>query len=91
MATTRNQELQTSVNQAHVSIKHLTSQMDSTNSCIENLEANLTIQLTSLQSVSNQLLNRSVLPHQHNSMLLIPLSLRIFTPTPFIVNLVFPT
>jgi peptidoglycan hydrolase CwlO-like protein len=55
MATTRNQELQTSINQAHVSIKHLTSHMDSTHSHIEklehkfnNMEANLTTQLTSL-------------------------------------------
>jgi chaperonin cofactor prefoldin len=48
MATTHNQELQNSVNQAHVSIEHLTSQMDSTNSRIDNLEANLTTQLNSL-------------------------------------------
>jgi hypothetical protein len=64
MPTTRNQELQTSVNQAHVSFEHLTSLMDSTNSCIDkleqkfnNIEANLITQLTSLQSAINQLLN----------------------------------
>jgi hypothetical protein len=55
MARTHNQELQTSINQAHVSIEHLTSQMDSTNPRIEklenkfnNMEAKLTTQLTSL-------------------------------------------
>jgi hypothetical protein len=62
MATTRNQDLQTSINQAHVSISHLTSQIDSTNSRIDNLETNLTTQLTSLQSVVNQLLNHPMGP-----------------------------
>ena len=69
MATTRNQELQASINQAHVSIEHITSQMDSTHSRIDklehkfnNMEANLTTQLTSLQSVVNQLLNRPTGP-----------------------------
>jgi hypothetical protein len=42
MDTTHNQDIQTSVNQDHVSIEHLTFQMYSTNSCIDNLEANLT-------------------------------------------------
>jgi peptidoglycan hydrolase CwlO-like protein len=49
MATTHNQELQTSINQAHVSIEHPTSQMDSNDSRIDklehkfkNMEANLT-------------------------------------------------
>jgi hypothetical protein len=36
--------------------------MDSTNSCIDNLEANLTTQLTSLQSAINQLLNLPTSP-----------------------------
>jgi hypothetical protein len=62
MATTRNQDLQNSINQAHVSIEHLTSQLDSTNSRIDTLEANLTTQLTSLQSVVNQLLKRPTNP-----------------------------
>jgi hypothetical protein len=69
MATTRNQELQTSFYQTHVSIEHLTSQMDSTHSRIDklehkfnNMEANLTTQLTSLQSVVNQLLNHPTGP-----------------------------
>jgi len=64
MATTHNQELQDSINQAHVSIKHITSQMDSTHSRIDklekkfnNMEAKLTTQFTSLQSIFNQLLN----------------------------------
>jgi chaperonin cofactor prefoldin len=69
MATTRNQELHTSINQSHVSIEHLTSQMDSTNSRIDklehkfnNMESNLTTQLTSLQSIVNQFLNRPMGP-----------------------------
>jgi flagellar capping protein FliD len=69
MATTRNQELQASINQAHVSIEHITSQMDSTHSRIDklehkfnNMEANLTTQFTSLQSVVNQLLNHPMDP-----------------------------
>jgi hypothetical protein len=57
MATTHNQDLQNFVNQSHVSIEHVTSQLDSTNSHIDTLESNLTTQLTSLQSVVNQLLN----------------------------------
>jgi hypothetical protein len=48
MATTRNQDLQNSVNQAHVSIEHLTSQLDFTNSHIDTLESNLTTKLNSL-------------------------------------------
>jgi hypothetical protein len=54
MSTTRNQEIQSSINQAHVSIEHITSHMDSTHSRIEkleqkfNMEANLTTQFTSL-------------------------------------------
>ena len=55
MATTRKKELQASINQAHVSIEHITSQMDSTHSRIDklehqfnNMEANLKTQFTSL-------------------------------------------
>jgi hypothetical protein len=69
MATTHNQELQASINQAHFSIEHITSQMDSTHSLIEklehkfnNMEANLKTQFTSLQSIVNQLLNRPTGP-----------------------------
>jgi hypothetical protein len=36
MDTTRNQELQASINQAHVSIEHITSQMDYTYSTLTN-------------------------------------------------------
>jgi hypothetical protein len=57
MATTHNQDLQTFINQTHVSIDHLTSQMDSTNSRIETWEANFTTQLASLHTIFNQLLN----------------------------------
>jgi hypothetical protein len=69
MATTHNQDLQTSINQAHVSISHLTSHMDSNHSCIDklenkfkNMESKLTTQLTSLQSDVNQLLNHPMSP-----------------------------
>jgi hypothetical protein len=48
MATTRNQDIQNSVNQAHFSIEQLTYQLDSTISRIDTLEANLTTQLTSI-------------------------------------------
>jgi peptidoglycan hydrolase CwlO-like protein len=56
MDTTRNQELQHSINQAHASIEHMTSDIGSTNSCIakveqkiDTMEANFTNQFTALQ------------------------------------------
>jgi hypothetical protein len=62
MATNHNQDLQNSINQAHVSIEHHTSQPDSTNSRIDTMEANLTTQLTFLQSFLNELSNRPMGP-----------------------------
>jgi hypothetical protein len=65
MATTRNQELQASINQSHASIEHMTYEIRSTNSCIEKvenkfdtMEANFTTEFISLLSIVNQLLNR---------------------------------
>jgi hypothetical protein len=64
MATTRTQELQTSINQAHASIEQMTFEIGSNNSCIERvehkfdtMEAKFTTQFTALYSVINQLLN----------------------------------
>jgi hypothetical protein len=69
MATTHNQDLQASLNQAHASIENMTSEIGSTNSHIaklehkfDTMEANFTIQFTALQSVVNQLLNCPTVP-----------------------------
>jgi hypothetical protein len=69
MATTRTQELQASINQAHASIEHMTSEIGSNNSHIERvehkfdtMEAKFTTQFTALQSAINQLLNRPMDP-----------------------------
>jgi uncharacterized protein YoxC len=99
MATTRNQELQASVSQDHVSIEHLTSQIDSTNSRIDKLEhkfnnmaANLTTQLASLQSVVNQLLNCPMGPSSSEQPDVVDSSqFPHFHSHSFHVNPIFPT
>jgi hypothetical protein len=69
MATTSNQEIEDSINQAHASIEQMTSNIGSTNSRIENIEhkfdtmeAKFTTQFTTLQYTINQLLNRPMGP-----------------------------
>jgi flagellar capping protein FliD len=73
METTRNQELQDSINQAHASIKKMTSEIGSTNSRIEKvehkfdtMEAKFTTQFTALESAINQFLNRPKGPSSSN-------------------------
>jgi hypothetical protein len=73
MSTTRTQEIQASINQAHASIEQMTYDIGSNNSHIERvehkcdtMEAKFTTQFTTLQSAINQLLNRPADPSSSN-------------------------
>jgi hypothetical protein len=73
MANTRNQDLQASINQAKESIQQVTSEIGSTNSHLaqfetqvqhqfDTMDAKFMNQFNTLQSVVNQLLNRTLGP-----------------------------
>jgi hypothetical protein len=71
MDTTRNQDLEASINQAHESIHHVTLDIGPTNSLLaqfenevqhkfDTMEAKFMNQFNTLQSVVDQLLNRTL-------------------------------